>query len=107
MVLSIVFGVLFPLAWAVLCGLPPGQYSKMRSSLSSFLLTRLPMKASALLLLLLPFTSNAAAPTAPDEADAGSIPVTAPVNVKSESLKLSPEQLVVASMPWVNFPPLK
>ena len=33
------------------------------------------MKASALLLLLLPFTSNAAAPTAPDEADAGSIDV--------------------------------
>ena len=62
------------------------------------------MKASALLLLLLPFASNAAAPTAPDEADAGSIPVTAPVNVKSESLKLSPEQLVVASMPWVFSP---
>ena len=53
------------------------------------------------LILLLSIRSlHSAAPTSPDQADAGSIPVTAPINVRSTALKLSPEQLVVASMPW-------
>ena len=55
---------------------------------------------SLLLLLSLPTTTFSASPTRPDQADSGSVPVTAPVNVKSTLLKLSPEQLVVASMPW-------
>ena len=56
--------------------------------------------AAAVLVYLSRQPTLAATPTSPDQADAGSIPVTAPVNVKSTGLKLSPEQLVVASMPW-------
>ena len=40
------------------------------------------------------------APVVPSEHDGGAVPVLAPVNVRTEELKLSPEQLVVASMPW-------
>jgi hypothetical protein len=56
--------------------------------------------ATLIILLYTTHRSNSAAPTRPDQADPGSVPVTAPVNVKSSLLKLSPEQLVVASMPW-------
>ena len=44
--------------------------------------------------------SARAAPSMPSEADPGAETVTRPVNVKVKSWKLSPEQLVVASMPW-------
>ena len=41
-----------------------------------------------------------AAPTVPGEKDPGAAVVSTPVEPKTEMLKLSPEQLSVASLPW-------
>ena len=81
---------------------PPNDSTKQPAPISSIEPTKIKMKNLSLILLASCTiqTINAAAPTRPDEADRGAVPVTAPVNVKSTLLKLSPEQLVVASMPW-------
>ena len=41
-----------------------------------------------------------ASPTVPGESDPGAPVVSTPVEAKTEVLKMSPEQLSVASMPW-------